>query len=32
VKIESRTQLEDAACECYEIMRRQIAKWQAEAS
>ena len=32
VKIESRTQLEDAACECYEIMTQQIKKWQAETS
>jgi CRP-like cAMP-binding protein len=32
VKIESRTQLEDAACECYGTMTQQIKKWQAEAS
>ncbi|MHB8503655.1 MAG: Crp/Fnr family transcriptional regulator [Candidatus Acidiferrales bacterium] len=32
VKIESRTHLEDAACECYGIMTKQIEKWHAEAS
>lgn len=30
VKIESRSQLLDAACECYGIMTAQIKKWQAE--
>ena len=32
VRIESRTQLEDAACECYVIMTQQIKKWHAEAT
>ena len=32
VKIESRSRLEDAACECYGIMTRQIKKWHEEAS
>jgi CRP-like cAMP-binding protein len=31
VKIKSRTRLEDASCECYEIMTGQIRKWHAEA-
>jgi CRP-like cAMP-binding protein len=31
VKIESRGRLEDAACECYGIMTRQVEKWRAEA-
>jgi CRP-like cAMP-binding protein len=30
VKVESRTGLQDATCECYGIMTRQIMKWQAE--
>jgi CRP-like cAMP-binding protein len=30
VKILSRTKLEDATCECYGIMARQIKKWQEE--
>jgi CRP-like cAMP-binding protein len=30
VRIESRTQLENAACECYGIMTRQIKKWKGE--
>jgi CRP-like cAMP-binding protein len=30
VKVESRPGLEDATCECYGIMLRQITKWQAE--
>jgi CRP-like cAMP-binding protein len=32
VKIKSRSRLEDAACECYEIMTKQIKKWHDEAS
>jgi CRP-like cAMP-binding protein len=32
VKIESRTELEEAACECYGMMTQQIKKWHAEAS
>jgi|HubBroStandDraft_4_1064222.scaffolds.fasta_scaffold159227_1 hypothetical protein len=31
VKIESRSQLLDAACDCYGIMTTQIKSWQAEA-
>ena len=30
VRVESRPGLEDATCECYGIMLRQITKWQAE--
>jgi CRP-like cAMP-binding protein len=30
VKVESRSGLEDATCECYGVMTRQITKWQAE--
>jgi CRP-like cAMP-binding protein len=32
VKIKDRTNLEEATCECYEIMTRQITKWQKEAN
>lgn len=32
VKIEKRSQLEGAACECYKNMIQQIEKWKAEAS
>lgn len=32
VKVLSRTKLEDATCECYGIMTRQIRKWQEEAN
>jgi CRP-like cAMP-binding protein len=32
VKIEDRTNLEEATCECYEIMTRQIKKWREEAN
>jgi CRP-like cAMP-binding protein len=32
VKVESRAGLEDAACECYKTMTRQIGKWHKEAS
>ena len=32
VKIESRTRLEGAACECYGIMTEQIRRWHSEAS
>ena len=31
VKIENRSELEDASCECYEAMTRQTKKWHAEA-
>jgi len=31
VKIKSRAQLEDAACECYGILTQQIKQWRAEA-
>ena len=31
VKIIDRQKLEEAACECYEIMQRQIEEWQSEA-
>ncbi len=31
VKIIDRQKLEEAACECYEIMQRQIEEWQGEA-
>jgi CRP-like cAMP-binding protein len=31
VKIINRRKLEEVACDCYRIMRRQIAEWQAEA-
>jgi hypothetical protein len=31
VKIINRLLLEEAACECYGIMRRQTKKWQADA-
>jgi CRP-like cAMP-binding protein len=31
VKIENRGQLENAACECYEILVRQAKNWRAEA-
>jgi hypothetical protein len=31
VEIVERTKLEEAACECYAIMRTQVAKWQSEA-
>lgn len=31
VKIVERKKLEEAACECYSIMRVQVAKWQSEA-
>ena len=31
VKIINRRKLEEAACECYEIMLRQIEEWQGEA-
>ncbi len=31
VRIVDRRQLEDAACECYGIMQRQIQEWQSEA-
>jgi Mn-dependent DtxR family transcriptional regulator len=30
VKIENRTKLEAAACECYGIITAQIRKWQSE--
>jgi len=30
VKIKNRAQLEDAACECYELMQRQTKIWQRE--
>jgi hypothetical protein len=30
VKIVDRQKLEEATCECYEIMRSQIAKWRRE--
>jgi CRP-like cAMP-binding protein len=32
VKIENRLKLEDASCECYGIMLRQLKKWQAQAN
>lgn len=32
VKIESRSLLEEAACECYSIMTRQLSKWESEAT
>jgi CRP-like cAMP-binding protein len=32
VRVESRSGLEDAACECYKTMTRQIGKWRKEAS
>lgn len=32
VKIASRAHLEQATCECYDIMKRQIAKWRSEVS
>jgi CRP-like cAMP-binding protein len=32
VKIASRAHLEQATCECYGIMKRQIAKWRSEVS
>jgi len=31
VKITNRQKLEEAACDCYQIMRRQIEEWQGEA-
>lgn len=31
VSVESRSCLEDAACECYGMMTRQVKKWQSEA-
>ncbi len=30
VKIKNRAKLEDAACECYEVMTEQVKKWHAE--
>jgi len=30
IKVESRSCLEDAACECYAIMTRQVEKWRSE--
>ena len=30
VKIKDRRKLEQAACECYQTMRRQSQRWQAE--
>lgn len=30
VKIESRANLEEAACECYRVVTEQIKKWRAE--
>jgi CRP-like cAMP-binding protein len=30
VKVESRSKLEDACCECYAAMKRQTKKWQSE--
>jgi Mn-dependent DtxR family transcriptional regulator len=30
VKIEDRERLEDAACECYDLIRRQTAIWRKE--
>jgi hypothetical protein len=30
VKIENRARLEDAACECYELLRRHTETWQKE--
>ncbi|MGB2602617.1 MAG: helix-turn-helix domain-containing protein, partial [Candidatus Sulfotelmatobacter sp.] len=30
VKIENRTRLEDAACECYDLLCRHTAMWQKE--
>jgi hypothetical protein len=30
VSIESRAQLEDAACECYDLIRKHTAVWQKE--
>ncbi len=32
VKIKDRLKLEEAACDCYEIMRRQIKDWQDDIS
>jgi CRP-like cAMP-binding protein len=32
VRVEDRRRLEDAACECYSIMRRQIERWRSEAN
>jgi len=32
VKIESRARLEDAACECYELIRRHTAMWKKESA
>jgi CRP-like cAMP-binding protein len=32
VKIESRERLEEASCECYDMIRRQTKKWKEEAS
>ncbi len=32
VRVQDRAGLEDASCECYRIMTRQIEKWNAEAS
>lgn len=32
VKIESRTRLEDAACECYELIRRHTDMWNSESA
>ncbi len=31
VEIVDRQRLEEAACECYEIMQRQVEEWQGEA-
>jgi hypothetical protein len=30
LKVQNRAKLEDAACECYELITKQIKKWDSE--